>query len=122
VLKFAVKVVLLAVVFYLVAKYVHGIHVAQNPDNVLGLSVTFVWLALLFAVVNAILRPVLKLLSLPFLILTLGLFYLVINGALLGITAVLSSRLAIDGFGPAIIGGLILAAASWASDLVLNRD
>jgi putative membrane protein len=122
VIKFAVKVVLLAVVFYFVAKYVNGIHVQQNPDNVLGLSVTFVWLALLFAVVNAILRPVFKLLSLPFLILTLGLFYLVINAALLGITAALSSRLAIDGLGAAILGGLILAAASWATDLVLNRD
>jgi putative membrane protein len=122
VLKFAVKVVVLAVVFYFVAKYVHGIHVEQNPNNVLGLSITFVWLALLFAVVNAILRPIFKLLSLPFLILTLGLFYLVINAALLGITAAFSARLAIDGFGAAVIGGLILAAASWASDLVLNRD
>ena len=121
-LKFAVKVVLLAVVFYFVAKYVHGIHVEQNPNNVLGLSVTFIWLALLFAVVNAILRPVFKLLSLPFLILTLGLFYLVINAALLGITALASSRLAIDGFVPALIGGLILAVASWGADLVLNRD
>src|SRR4051794_23423726 len=122
VIKFAIKVVLLAVVFYFVAKYVNGIHVEQNPNNVLGLSVTFIWLALLFAVVNAILRPVFKLLSLPFLILTLGLFYLVINAALLGITALASSRLAIDGFVPALVGGLILAAASWAADLVLNRD
>jgi putative membrane protein len=122
VVKFAVKVVVLAVVFYFVAKYVHGINVDQNPDAVLGLSVTFVWLALLFAVINAVLRPVLKLVSLPFVILTLGLFYLVINAALLGITAAVSSRLAVDGFGPAVVGGLILAAASWAADLALDRD
>ena len=120
-MKFLVKVVLLAVVFYCVAKYVHGIHVEQNPNAVLGLSITFVWLALLFAVVNAVLRPVLKLLSLPFVILTLGLFYLVINAALLGITAGLSSKLQVDSFLAAVEGGLILAAGSWLADLVLDR-
>jgi putative membrane protein len=119
--KFLVKVVLLAVVFYFVAKYVHGIHVEQNPNAVLGLSITFIWLALLFAVVNAVLRPVFKLISLPFVILTLGLFYLVINAALLGITAALSSKLQIDGFVAAVEGGFFLALASWLADLVMDR-
>jgi putative membrane protein len=77
---------------------------------------------LLFAVVNAVLRPLFKLLSLPFLLLTLGLFYLVINAALLGITAALSTRLDITGFGAAVVGGLILAVASWFFDLLLDRD
>jgi putative membrane protein len=121
VVKFVVKVVLLAVVFYFVAKYVPGIVVETNPSAVLGLSVTFVWLALLFAVVNAVLRPVLKLLSLPFVILTLGLFYLVINAALLGITAALSSKLQVTGLVPAVVGGFFLALASWVADLVLDR-
>ena len=119
--KFLVKVVLLAIVFYFVAKYVPGVHVEQNPDAVLGLSITFVWLALLFAVVNAVLRPVLKVLTLPFVILTLGLFYLVINAALLGINAAISSRLQIDGFVPAVEAGFFLALASWVADLVLDR-
>jgi putative membrane protein len=123
VIKFLVKVVLMAVVFYFMAKHVSGIHVTDvNRHAVLGISVTFAWLALLFAVVNAVLRPVLKLLSLPFLLLTLGLFYLVINAALLGLTAALSSKLDVTGFGPAVVGGLILAVASWVFDVVLNRD
>jgi putative membrane protein len=121
ILKFVVKVVLLAVVFYLVAEYVPGITVQANPDAVLGLSVTFLWLALLFAVINAVLRPVFKLLSLPFVILTLGLFYLVINAALLGITAAVSSKLEVSGLQAAIVGGFFLALASWAADLVLDR-
>jgi putative membrane protein len=121
VVKFLVKVVLLAVVFYFVAKYVPGIQVDQNPDAVLGLSITFVWLALLFAVINAVLRPVLKLLSLPVVILTLGLFYLVINAALLGITAAVSSKLQVDGLQAAVVGGFCLALASWVADLVLDR-
>lgn len=120
-MKFLLKVVLLAIVFYFVAKNVPGIHVEQNPNAVLGLSITFVWLALLFAVINAVLRPVLKLVSLPFVILTLGLFYLVINAALLGITAAVSGRLSIDGLGPAVVGGFVLALASWVADLFLDR-
>ena len=119
--KFLVKVVLLAVVFYFVAKYVPGIHVDANPDAVLGLSITFVWLALLFAVINAVLRPVFKLFSLPLVILTLGLFYLVINAALLGITAAVSSKLQVDGLVAAVEAGFFLALASWAADLVLDR-
>jgi putative membrane protein len=123
VVKFLVKVVLLAVVFYFVAKYVHGVKVLDaNPDAVLGLSITFVWLGLLFAVINAVLRPVFKLFSLPFVILTLGLFYLVINAALLGITAAVSSKLEVDGFVAAVEAGFFLALASWVADLVLNRD
>jgi putative membrane protein len=121
VIKFLIKVVLMAIVFYFVARYVHGIVVETNPRAVLGLSVTFIWLALLFAVVNAVIGPILKILSIPFVLLTLGLFYLVINAALLGITAALSSRLDIQGFLPAVIGGLILAVASWVFDLVLDR-
>ena len=120
-MKFLVKVVLLAVAFYFVAKYVPGIHVEENPDAVLGLSITFGWLALIFAVVNAVLRPVFKLLSLPFVILTLGLVYLVINAALLGITAALSSKLQVDTFVAAVEGGLILAVVSWLADLVMDR-
>ena len=119
--KFLVKVVLLAVVFYFVAKYVPGIHVEQNQNAVLGLSITFVWLALLFAVINAVLRPVFKLLSLPFVILTLGLFYLVINAALLGITAAVTDRLQVDGFGSAVLGGLLLAIGGWVADQLTER-
>jgi putative membrane protein len=123
VVKFLVKVVLLAIAFYFVPRYVDGIHVTDvNPSAVLGLSITYVWLGLLFAVINAVLRPVFKLLSLPFLILTLGLFYLVINAALLGITAAATSKLQIDGLWPALVGGFFLALVSWAADLLLNRD
>ena len=122
VIKFLVKVVLMAIVFYFMALYVPGIVVDTNANAVAGISITFVWLALLFAVVNAVLRPILKLLSLPFLLLTLGLFYLVINAVLLGITAALSTRLQVEGVGAAVIGGLVLAVASWVFDLVLHRD
>ena len=121
VIRFALKVVLMAVVFYLVARYVPGIEVQTNPSAVLGISVTFAWLALLFAVVNAVVGPVLRFLSFPAILLSLGLFLLVINAALFGLTAALSSRLDVDGFGAAVLGGLLVSLASWFLDLVLDR-
>jgi putative membrane protein len=123
VVKFALKVVILAVTFYLLTKYdvVDGLDVLPNPDGPLGEAGTYLWIGLLFGVVNAIVGPVLRLLSLPFVVLTLGLFLLVVNAALLGLTALITDRLEVDGFLTAVIGGLILALVGWASDQLLDR-
>jgi putative membrane protein len=123
VVKFALKVVILAAAFYVLTKYVLNGHldVVPNPDSPLGEPGTYLWIGLLFGVVNAIVGPVLRLLSLPFVVLTLGLFLLVINAALLGLTAAISDRLTVDGFGTALIGGLILALVGWAADQLLDR-
>lgn len=121
--KFALKVVILAVAFFVLGKYVLDGHltVQTNPSGPLGEYGTYLWLGLLFGVVNAIVGPVLRLLSLPFVVLTLGLFLLVINAALLGLTAAISDRLTVDGFGTALIGGLVLALVGWAADQLLDR-
>ena len=121
-LKFAVKVVILAAAFFLLAKYdvLDGLDVEENPDGPLGIYGTYLWIGLIFGVVNAVVGPILRLLSLPFVVLTLGLFLLVGNGALLGLTAALTDRLTIDGFGTAVLGGLILAIAGWVADQLLD--
>src|SRR3954465_15143567 len=98
-----------------------GIEVLPNPDGPLGEFGTYLWIGLLFGVVNAIVGPLLRLLSLPFVVLTLGLFLLLVKPPLLGITAALSDRLDINGFGTAILGGLILAVVGWAADRILDR-
>jgi len=123
VVKFALKVVILAVAFYVLTKFdvLNGLNVLPNPDGPLGEYGTYLWIGLIFGVVNAIAGPVLRLLSLPFVVLTLGLFLLVINAALLGLTAAISDRLTVDGFGTALIGGLILALVGWAADQLLDR-
>ncbi|SOD95256.1 phage holin family protein [Blastococcus haudaquaticus] len=122
-IKFALKVVILAAVFFGLTKYdvLSGLNVVENPDGPLGIYGTYLWIGLIFGVVNAIVGPLLRLLSLPFVLLTLGLFLLVINAALLALTAGLTDRLTIDGFGTAIIGGLILAVAGWVADQLLDR-
>jgi putative membrane protein len=123
VIKFALKVVLLGAVFYVLTRFdvLPGLDVIPNPEGPLGEFGTYLWIALIFGVVNAIVGPILRLLSLPFVLLTLGLFLLVINAALLGLTAALTDRLSIDGIVTAIIGGLILAVAGWIADQLLDR-
>jgi putative membrane protein len=73
----------------------------------------------LFSLVNAVLGPLFRLISLPLIVLTLGLFLLVVNAALLAITAGLSSHLDVDSFGAAVLGGLLIALFSFAAELIL---
>ncbi|MGY1806574.1 phage holin family protein [Blastococcus sp. SYSU D00669] len=122
-IKFVLKVVILAATFYGMARLQipAGLEVVPNPDGPLGEFGTYLWIGLIFGVINAIVGPILRLLSLPFVILTLGLFLLVINAALLAITAGVTDRLDIAGFGTALLGGLILAVVGWVADQVLDR-
>jgi putative membrane protein len=123
VIKFLLKTVILAAVFYGLTYFevLPGLDIIPNPDGPLGEYGTYLWIGLIFGVVNAIVGPILRLLSLPFVLLTLGLFLLVINAALLGLTAALTDRLQIDGFVTALLGGLILAVAGWIADQLLDR-
>jgi putative membrane protein len=123
VIKFLVKVVILAAAFYVLTRFeiLPGLTVDPNKNGTLGEFGTYLWIGLLFGLVNAIVGPILRLLSLPFVVLTLGLFLLVVNAALLAITAGISDRLQVDGFLTALLGGLILAVVSWAADQLLDR-
>ena len=66
VLRFLVKVALMAGVFYGVTYLLNGIQVIPNPNGPLGEPGTYLWIALIFALVNAVVGPVLRLLSFPF--------------------------------------------------------
>jgi putative membrane protein len=79
----------------------------------------YVWLASIFSAVNLIVGTILRIISLPLIVLTLGLFLVVINAAVLAITAGLSSHLDIDTFGAALLGGLLIAVFSWLAELIL---
>lgn len=115
--RFLLRVVVLAVIFWAVTQILKSsIHVEGGK---FGLAGTYLWIALIFAVVNTILGPLVRLLSLPFVWLTLGLFLFVVNAALLGITAALTDRLQVDGFWTAVAGGFLIAVFSWAAELIL---
>ncbi|MFJ4278197.1 phage holin family protein [Streptomyces massasporeus] len=84
---------------------------------------TLVIVALLFGLVNFLVKPFVKLLSLPLLILTLGLFTLVVNALMLLLTSWLADKLDlsfhVEGFWTAVVGGLIISVVSWALHVVL---
>ncbi len=69
--------------------------------------------AIVFGIMNTLVRPVLLLLTLPVNILTLGLFTLVVNGATLLLTSKLIDSLTIDGLWPAILGSLLISFFNW---------
>jgi putative membrane protein len=72
------------------------------------------WMAaLLLGFVNAVVRPLLVVFTFPITLLTLGLFLLVINAAMLGLVAALLEKFTIDGFGSALAGALVVSFVSW---------
>jgi putative membrane protein len=81
-----------------------------------GSWLPFLGVALVFGVMNAFIRPVLKLLTFPIIILTLGIFSLVVNGFMLMLTSSLSSALGlgfhVNGFWPAFWGALVVSIVS----------
>ena len=76
--------------------------------------------ALVIGFVNALVQPILVILSLPLTILTLGLFYLVVNGACLMLAAALVPGFTIRSWGAAILGALVLSVIAWLLGLVVG--
>ena len=89
-------------------------------------TATLLLVAVIFGLVNAVVRPVVKLLSLPFIILTLGLLIFVINALMLLLTSWLSEQLGlgwhVEGFWTAVIGSIVISVVSWAAGLVLPKS
>jgi putative membrane protein len=87
--------------------------------NVRGGFWTYVWIAVLFSLVNMFIGPILHLLALPLTIVTFGLFALVVNAGLVGITAWLSKDFNIHGFFPAVFAALLIAIFSSVMNLLV---
>jgi putative membrane protein len=76
--------------------------------------------ALLLGIVNAIVRPIAILLTLPLTLITLGLFLLVVNAGMLGLVALMLGGFQVDGFWTAVGASLIVSAVSWLASGLLN--
>ena len=90
---------------WVASEIVPGLHVE-------GVGAFFI-AALLLGMVNALVRPLVVLLTLPITLVTLGLFLLVINGLMLALVAALMKRFAVDGFLPALLGSLVISVTAW---------
>ncbi|MFP6638969.1 MAG: phage holin family protein [Myxococcota bacterium] len=81
---------------------------------------TFILAGILLGVVNALVRPVLLVLTLPFTLITLGLFVLVINAAMLGLVSVFLEQFTISGFWAAFWGAIVISLTSWFTSYLIG--
>ncbi|MGW8883328.1 phage holin family protein [Streptomyces sp. NPDC055749] len=100
--------------------------ITLTGDDTWNKVLTLIVVALLFGLVNFIVKPVVKLLTLPLFILTLGLITLVVNALMLMLTSWLADQFDlsfhVDGFWTAVLGGLIISVVSWALNVVLPDE
>jgi putative membrane protein len=108
-MRLIVRILIIMAALWVAIRFIEGIEFTGSWLGLLGV-------ALVFGIVNAFLKPLIKLLTCPLVILTLGLFTLVINAFLLWLTGVLSESLGlgfrVDGFWPAFWGGLVISIVS----------
>jgi putative membrane protein len=102
---FLLRWVISALGLWLASAIVPGVHFA-------GVG-TLLAAALLLGIVNAIVRPLLIILTLPITVLTLGLFLFVINAAMLALVAWMLPGMTITGFGPALLASIVISVVSW---------
>ena len=105
-LQFLLHLVVTAILLFVVGKIVSGIDVRDAKAAL--------WGALVLGIANAIVRPVLVLLTLPLTIITLGLFLFVVNAVMLMLAAALVDGFKVRGFGSALVGSVLLSLLNLA--------
>lgn len=118
-MSFLVRLVINAVALWVATQVVPGV-------NYTGDLVPFLVVALIFGAINATLRPLTKLLTCPLILLTLGLFTLIVNGLMLWLTATVATSLGLGfrvaGFWPAFWGALVVSLISTLLSLSVRVD
>lgn len=119
-----VKLLANAAAIWITTLVVSGVNITGDSwGNKAG---TVLIVAAIFGVINVLIKPLVKLFSLPLFILTLGLITFVINALMLWLTSWISGKLElsfhVDGFWPALLGALCVSIVSWALNLVFDRD
>lgn len=113
-----IRLLINAVALFAAVKLIPGMHFTGGIGQLL-------LVAFVFGLVNAVVRPILTLLSCPLIVVTLGLFLLVINAVMLWLTSWLSTRFAlgfqVDGFLTALLGGLVIGIVSTVLTLFVGR-
>jgi putative membrane protein len=112
---FAIRLIINGAALAITATLLPGITI--RDDSLMTLFIV----ALIFGIINALVKPILTLLTCPLIIVSLGLFIFVLNGALLMITSALSGgRLVVETLGWAILGGIIMGIASIIVEAILR--
>lgn len=108
-----IHLIVTALLLLLVSQLVPGFHV-----NGFGYALLA---ALVLGLVNTLIRPLLILITLPITILTLGLFLIIINALMLMLTGAIVPGFKLDGFVPALVGGIVLGLFNLIASALINR-
>jgi putative membrane protein len=121
-MSFVIKVIINGIAIWLTSLWLSGLELATD-DTPLGTLIVVAVVALVFTLVNAIIKPIVQVLSIPFYILTLGLFHLVVNALMLMLTTWLTSfttyGLTVDGFWSAVLAALVISIIAVILTLIL---
>jgi putative membrane protein len=124
---FLLRAALTGLAMWIVTRFVHGLTFVGGNTLLQRVAIIFV-VAVLFGLVNAFIKPVVQLLSIPLYIVTLGLFHIVVNALMIWLTARITEHtthwgLAIDHFWwTAIWAAILLSIVSWLLSLVVDVD
>lgn len=117
--KFFLRWAINGIALYVAVRFVPGI-------DLQGEWTSIIWLALIIGLLNALVRPILKLLAFPLILLTLGLFTIVINTVVLLLTSSIGQAfnlgLTVDGFWPALLGSVVISLVSIVLSLILRDE
>ncbi|MEY3093807.1 MAG: hypothetical protein RLZZ317_310 [Actinomycetota bacterium] len=113
-MKLVLRWAILAGSFWVITLIVDGIQIKSGAWN-------YFWVAALFGIINTLLGSLLKLFTLPAVILTFGLFVFVINAAMLMLTDRWSDVITIDRFTSALIGSFIISIVSGLANKIVKR-
>lgn len=111
-----------AVALWVATFVISGVEIANGSTQ--EQVITLIVVAAIFAAVNVVVRPVVKLLSMPLYVLTLGLFTFIVNALMLWLTSWIAGQFdvafQVDGFWAAVLGGLVISFVSWLLNLLVR--
>ena len=123
-MKILVKLVITAAAVWVATLLISGIQL--HAHTTAGKIITLIVVALIFGVINAVLKPIAKTLGCLAYAVTFGLISIVVNGLLFWLTSWVAGKLSvpfhITGFVPAVLGALIVGIVGWVLSLVLDRE
>ena len=112
--KFIVRAIFGALGLWLSSVLVAGVHFSDNGSLILA--------AVLLGIVNAFVRPVVVILTLPLTIVTLGLFLLIVNAAMIGLVSLVVPGFHVNSLVAGVLAAIITGISSWIGGMILRDD
>jgi len=122
-MRILLKLVITAAAVWAAAMLIPGIHLQTHSTA--GKAGTLLLVALIFGIINAVLKPIAKTVGCLAYVVTFGLISILVNGLLFWLTSYAAGKLGVPfhvaGFGPAVLGALLVGVVSWVLSLILDR-